>query len=161
MLRSALVLALLATATVHAEGDGPGPYEAKIRRNVGVGLGTRIFGHVGDGLAFQILAATTNGSFGNQTFAISSGTLGADQPNRIARLELNDYLRKNMDNVARDIAAGAGESLEAILDILAVPNRLRPSVASRMQSKFAAIYAEKTVTSDVVADRLMVLAQPA
>ena len=47
--------------------------------NVGIGLGTEIFkGH--DGLMSQTAAATTNGIFGNQTFAITSGTLGAEKP---------------------------------------------------------------------------------
>ncbi len=43
--------------------------------NVGCGLGSAIWAGQ-KGIAPQILAATTNGTSANQTFGITSGTLG-------------------------------------------------------------------------------------
>src|SRR5690606_21045070 len=44
----------------------------------GCGLGSKLF-EGQRGVAPQVLAVTTNGTFGNQTFGISSGTLGCNQ----------------------------------------------------------------------------------
>lgn len=132
-----------------------GPYEARIRGNVGVGLGTRLWGNIGDGLACQVLAATTNGCCGNQTFAVTSGTLGAKQPGDVAKNELTDYLHDNMDTTARAIASGRGEAMDAVLDILAVPAERRESVASHLQASFSSIYTSQNVTHDVVAQRIL------
>nr|WP_320131642.1 DUF3015 family protein [uncultured Holophaga sp.] len=149
---SASLACLLAAGTLCAQS---GPHEAAIRRNVGVGLGTTIWGNVGDGLLCQILAATTNGSCGNQTFAVSSGTLGANQPSHIVRNELTDYLKDNMDTTARAIARGRGESLDAVMDILAVPAERRTQVASALQAHFTEIYPVADTTHDQVAERIM------
>ena len=47
--------------------------------NVGsCGLGSKVF-EGQKGIAPQVLAVTTNGTFGNQTFGITSGTLGCTQ----------------------------------------------------------------------------------
>lgn len=157
-LRRALsALALFGFSVTLCAGE-VGPYEAKIRRNVGVGLGTKIFGKIGDGLMSQACAATTNGSFGNQTFAVTSGTLGADEPGKVARLELTNYMHDHMDTVARDVAAGRGEGLETVLDILAVPTERRSEVTIRLQSSFADIYTSDDITHDVVAERIATLA---
>ena len=64
------VLFLMASGTVLAGAT---------RENCGCGLGTMLFDGA-DGLAQQVLAATTNGFLGTQTFGISSGTLDCDLP---------------------------------------------------------------------------------
>ena len=64
-MRTPFLLATLACASLSA---------GNLESNVGVGVGTMIFKGK-DGLCSQVCAATTNGIFMNQTFAISSGTL--------------------------------------------------------------------------------------
>jgi hypothetical protein len=145
-----LALGLAGAATAVEQGK----YEAAIRENVGVGLGTIIWGNFGDGLISQVCAATTNGTFWNQTFAVTSGTLGAKKADKIARQELREYIRGNMDVVARDVAAGRGESLDAVMDIMAVDAARREEMAGRLQASFGEIYASDTVTHDVVAERM-------
>lgn len=159
-LRTKLIpVALLGAASLLAADSGP--HEAAIRRNVGVGIGTTIWGNVGDGLLCQILAATTNASCGNQTFAVSSGTLGASQPHKVVQNELTDYLKDNMDTTARSIAAGRGESLEAVMDILAVPTERRAKVAGSLQAHFSDIYTSQDITHEKVAERIMSAASAA
>ena len=68
--------------------------------NTGCGLGYIIFKGK-DGLVSQTFAATTNGTFGNQTFGISSGTSECDRPsNFTANEKLNKFASDNMDNLA-------------------------------------------------------------
>ncbi len=117
---------------------------ADLKSNVGVGLGTVIFeGH--DGLISQVCAATTNGIYGNQTFAISSGTLGAEQPTELwASKQLNDFVAENMNSLAQDIAQGQGESLEAICSILGVDDS--KTFNSTLQDNFSKIYTSDEIT---------------
>jgi len=59
---------------------------------VGCGLGYMVFKGK-DGLLSQTCAATTNGTFGNQTFGISTGTLECDRPsNFTANEKLNKFV---------------------------------------------------------------------
>ena len=121
--------------------------------NVGIGLGTIIFeGH--DGLVSQVCAATTNGLFGNQTFAISSGTLGAEKPAELwAKEQMNEFIKGNMDNVAMAIAMGEGESVDTIADILKVEDK--EAFKTSLQENFQSIYTNEEVTHVEVVNNIM------
>jgi len=130
--------ALLAAACgmVHADD---------LQDNVGIGVGTLIF-RGQDGLAQQVLAATTNGISG-QTFAISSGTLGAKQPDSIVKREtLKKFVAENMDNLARDMATGKGETLNTLADLMAVPTEERTQFGKKLQANFGKIYTSMDIT---------------
>ncbi len=117
--------------------------------NVGIGLGTTVFeGH--DGLVSQVCAATTNSLFGNQTFAITSGTSGAAKPGQFwASKQLNDFVEENMDSLAQDIAQGQGESLEAICSILQIEDQ--DAFNATLQENFGEIYTSDAIThTDVI-----------
>lgn len=134
--------ALLATVGLHAADD--------LRDNVGIGLGTIIF-QGQSGLLSQICAATTNGSFGNQTFAITTGTLGARKWNGIvSNGQVQGFVKDNMDQLAREIAAGQGESVDTLAALLEIPAAERPAFARNLQTRFDAIYTSPTVTSSEV-----------
>ncbi len=117
-----------------------------LEHNVGIGLGTMIFqGH--DGLVQQVLAATTNGIFGNQTFAISSGTLGARQPESLVKNEeLRHFVADNLDSLAQDIARGRGETLVAVADLMGVPKAKRAAFDKKLQKNFSTIFPSAEVT---------------
>src|SRR5512139_2983955 len=93
---------------------------ASARSNTGCGLGTVMWGNKADGSVMsQSLQATTNGLFGNQTFGITTGTLECGQPHNVVNNEhLNRFVQSNMDNLARDIAKGRGEHLDAFAELL-------------------------------------------
>src|SRR5690606_16700117 len=94
-----------------------------------------------DGLLFQVLAVTTNGTFGNQTFGITSGTLNCDKPSRFAsREQINNYVADNMDNLANDIAKGQGEYLNTLAVLMEVPEGSRANFYATLQSNFSRIY---------------------
>ncbi len=128
---------------------------SEMRDNVGVGLGTMLWEPAGDGLLSQICAATTNASFGNQTFAITSGTSNAKKPSNITSNKLyREFIHDNMDKLARDISTGSGETLEALAEIAAIPQDKRDSFARTLQSNYGKIYTSAKVTDKEVAVNL-------
>ena len=81
--------------------------------STGCGLGSMAW-RGQSGTAPQILAVTTNGSFGTQTFGISSGTSGCDQNGRITggtqRMVLN-FLENNMSSMRLTLPAARAKPL--------------------------------------------------
>ena len=77
--------------------------------STGCGLGSIVFKGQ-SGTIPQLLAVTTNGTFGTQTFGISSGTSGCDQNGRISggNGRIFVFLEKNLEQFAIDAARGQG-----------------------------------------------------
>ncbi len=123
-----------------------------LRDNVGVGLGT-IACESKEGLISHVCAATTNGIYGNQTFAITSGTSGAKPWHGLVRREaLQRFIADNMDVLAREIAMGRGEHLDALTELLAVPAVRQAAFRRQLQASFDRIYSSGAVTHlDVLA----------
>ncbi len=116
------------------------------RDNCGCGLGTLLFEGKG-GLVQQILAATTNGSFGTQTFGISSGTLECNQPSKFASNEqLNNFVAENMDNLAKDAAMGQGEYVDTLAVLMGVSSSSRAEFSQMLQDNFSNIFTEASVS---------------
>lgn len=117
------------------------------KTNTGCGLGYMIFKGK-DGLVSQTCAVTTNGTFGNQTFGITSGTSECDQYKKFYTSErLNIFVADNMDNLAKDIAQGSGEYLNTLAVLMEVPEGQRADFYSRLQGNFSQIYTSDQVTS--------------
>ena len=90
-----------------------------LRDNVGVSLGTIIF-EGNDGLLSQICAATTNGIFSSQTFAITRHLEARDFDGFVNRRKVEDYVKDNMDTLAREMATGQGETLTGLASLMGV-----------------------------------------
>jgi len=155
-----IVCTIVCFAALCAQAQSPAvAYAETPKNNVGIGIGTMIFNGQ-EGLLSQICAATTNGCFGNQTFAISSGTLGAEQPKSLVRNEtLKIFVANNMDNLARDIAVGKGESLDTVAELLSVPADRKGAFCKRAKASFATIYGSEKVTHTDVLQALNELAK--
>ena len=128
--------------------------------NCGCGLGTLLWEGKSDGSVIsQSLQATTNGTFGNQTFGISSGTLGCEQPANILK---NDralaFTRDNLDSLARDIAFGRGETLDAMAELIEVPSAGRGAVYGRLQANFDSIFNTGEESAAAVLDSIISIA---
>ncbi len=121
-------------------------YAGSPKDNCGCGWGTMIF-EGKTGLVHQVLAATTNGSFGNQTFGISSGTAECEKAASFAsNAPLNRFVADNMDNLARDIAMGQGEYLDTLAALMEVPMGEREDFSVTLQANFPEIYPADSVT---------------
>src|SRR5437016_4306155 len=63
-------------------------------------------------IAPQVLMATTNGTFGSQTFGISTGTSGCTNDGTIMASEkVNVFAALNFENLSQEMAQGQGEHL--------------------------------------------------
>lgn len=107
--------------------------------STGCGLGSMAW-RGQSGVAPQVLAVTTNVSFGNQTFGISSGTSGCDQNGRVTggtgKMALA-FLENNMEQFAMDAAAGRGETIETLAGILNVDSS---ELGANAQQNFAVLF---------------------
>ncbi len=86
-------------------------------KSAGCGLGSLVIQD--DGIA-QIFAATTNGTSGNQTFAITSGTSNCGGRGGFAKADAQKemYVSANYDAITQEMAQGRGEHLNALANLM-------------------------------------------
>jgi hypothetical protein len=147
----AVVALFMLTATAFAAAGA-----GDAHMNTGCGLGTMLFKNNGDNSTLiQTFQATTNGIFGNQTFGITTGTSECKHPSQFASNErMNEFVLANMDNLAKDIAMGKGETLDAFAELMGVPVEKRPEFAAKLQSSFGKIYTSDHVVMANVMDNI-------
>ena len=122
--------------------------------DIGCGLGTQIWTG-SKGIAPKVLGATTNGSFGNQTFGITSGTIGCRQGGTVtADAKVQIFAGSNLDRLARDMAQGGGETLDAFASLLGIRTEDRPAFFRLTQARFAELYAGDSVAAGAMLDSL-------
>jgi Protein of unknown function (DUF3015) len=134
------VLAVLSAGPAFAQGlKGTGAYGA-----AGCGLGSLAFGNQPG--AVQILAATTNGTFGNQTFAITTGTSNCGAG--LMAQGTKNFVEANREVLAKDISRGQGEAIGALTVINACQDSAK--VGAALQKSFSAIFPTESASNDEV-----------
>ncbi|MCW5830491.1 MAG: DUF3015 family protein [Deltaproteobacteria bacterium] len=103
------------------------PAEAAKYGMAGCGLGSIIFASgqdadkaINDQRVKQVLAATTNGTFGTQTFGITTGTSNCTSGGTARNEEAEQmmFAEANFKQIARDMANGGGEYVTAFSALL-------------------------------------------
>lgn len=123
-----------------------------VRDNCGCGLGTMVLKDSEPTVLIQVVATFLNGICANQTFGITSGTLECTPAQSIASNQrIRTYVTANMDQLAVDIAVGQGSTLNALADLMEVPQSDRGALFTKMQSNFDRIF----TTADLSADTLV------
>jgi len=142
----AAALTMISAGTVYADA------------NTGCGLGSLLWAGKANTTVSQAFQATTNGTFGNQTFGITTGTLGCSTPAKFVKSEeLNRFVKSNIDNLATDIARGHGENLDAFAELLQVPVEKRAEFAAKLQSNFAKVFtSDQVVLAEVIDNTITV-----
>lgn len=120
----------------------------------GCGVGAMIWKGQ-SGIAPHVLAATTNGTFGNQTFGMTTGTLGCQTNQSVQSMAM--YMESNIDKVARDMSRGSGENLETLAVLLGVDEADRDSFRKALQDNFATIFPSSDTTSGEAVDAIVAL----
>jgi hypothetical protein len=121
----------------------------------GCGLGAVLLGDKPG--AIQILAATLNGSFGSQTFGITTGTLNcgpaaAEQVTQRTQV----FVEANREVLAKDISRGQGETIVNLAAIAGCGNA--DAVGATLQGKFGTIFpSEQTPSTEVTKSLLETL----
>ncbi|WP_067214946.1 DUF3015 domain-containing protein [Marinomonas gallaica] len=138
-MKKVILSAMLATASVSSfAAYGP----------AGCGLGTEVVFQNADEWHEHVLAATTNGTSGNQTFGMTSGTLGCDVPDAPLAGGVAMFINDNLEPLAVDSAKGDGETLNALADLIGVQGNDKASFNQVMQSNFDTIFASAEVTPE-------------
>ncbi len=101
----------------------------------------------------HVLAATTNGTFGNQTFGMTFGTSGCDTSKSIEFAA--QFINNNIDRVAADMAAGQGESLDALASLLKIDSAEQNHFKQLVKSNFETIFSSSSVSADEVYQALV------
>ncbi len=115
----------------------------------GCGLGSMAFGAQPGGI--QILAATTNGILGNQTFGITFGTLNCG-PGLLAQGTRN-FVEANREALAKDVARGEGEAIGALTWINGCADSR--AVGAALQARFGAIFPAERATDEEVTSAIL------
>ena len=135
------------------------PSFAVDKSNTGCGLGYMVFKDSKDSVLTEILAVTTNGTSGSQTFGITSGTSECKKPKTYVKNDkLFKFVSDNMDQLASDIASGSGETLETVAELMNIPKEKRAKFFLKAQENFDKIYSNENVQSADVIDKLAAIA---
>lgn len=144
LLPSLLLAALIAPSMLFV------PSMASADNIGGCGWGSKLFSGQ-RGIAPQVLAVTTNGTSGNQTFGISSGTSGCTQDGAVnSNWKTAAYVGENMNKLALDVSRGEGESLSSLASLAGVSQEDKAHFNSTLKSNFAQIFPSADVTSEKV-----------
>jgi hypothetical protein len=125
--------------------------------NIGnCGWGSKLFDGQ-SGIAPQVLGATTNGTFGNQTFAITSGTSGCTQDGAVkSNWKTALFIDGNKEMLARDMSVGSGETLDSLAHLMGVEAQDRAAFNQVAKENLWKIFAADS-TADIMANFRQVL----
>ncbi len=124
---------------------------AGVNDQTGCGLGAMLIKD--DSSAVMLaLQATTNGTSGNQTFGITSGTLGCKKVKFVMNERAEKFVAANMDTLAKEMAAGHGEAIDTLAELLQVEDKAAFAVA--LQKNYSKIYTSKNATMADVLDNI-------
>lgn len=124
----------------------------------GCGWGSMIF-EGKDGLVSNVLAATTNGILGNQTFGMTTGTAGCDASKPVTTSAADKFLDSNIEKVAKDMATGQGESLSTLASLMGISEADKSHFYSVTQKNFGTIFSKADSTSKEVLESLKTVMQ--
>jgi hypothetical protein len=116
----------------------------------GCGLGSMLFGRQ-TGM-IQVLAATTNGTFGSQTFGITSGTSNCTETGAGPKTS-KAFIETNKEAVAKDISRGQGETIVSLTTLAGCQDSKR--VGAVLQTDFAKIFPSAKVTGSQAGDNVL------
>lgn len=146
VLLSLFVLSVIAPSVVLARGSHP---------MAGCGLGYVLLSNKDNSKVTQILGATTNGTSGNQTFGISSGTSGCTEDGAVKIVkEAEVFADVNLESLRRDMAAGDGEFVRAFASLIATDASKVPSLVKVFHAEYASLFSTTTTTSAELLERV-------
>ncbi|WP_369600098.1 DUF3015 family protein [Hahella sp. SMD15-11] len=121
----------------------------------GCGLGTAVVFKNPQSWVEHVLAATTNGTSGNQTFGMTSGTLGCEDAGGPLAARVGEFLNSNLDQLAMDSAAGEGESLAALAELIGIQQQDEGLFKAQVKANFDRIFSSERTNSGDVYDALV------
>ncbi len=108
----------------------------------GCGLGKLAWGDYKNqkSIAPQVMMATTNGTFGSQTFGISSGTSGCTNDGSVmAQHKTTLFAELNFEDLSQEMAQGRGEHLASLATLMGVPADQQAAFFALSQERYQEI----------------------
>jgi hypothetical protein len=131
--------------------------------NIGsCGWGSKLF-HGEKGIFPQALGGTTNATFGNQTFGVTSGTSGCTQDGAVSsNWKSSMFIDGNKQKLARDMSVGSGEALDSLAHLLGVEAQDRAAFIQITKTNVARIFPSENASTEqvVVALREVLASDP-
>jgi hypothetical protein len=91
-------------------------------------------------IAPQVLMATTNGTFGSQTFGISTGTSGCTNDGKVmSEHKTTMFAQLNFENLSQEMAQGQGEHLASLATLMGVPAEHQPAFFALTQERYTSL----------------------
>lgn len=141
-MKKIIMASVLATASVSSFAVVPGGDSC--------GWGNMLF-EGQSGLPIHVVASITNGTSGNNTLGMTSGTNGCSAEGTLTyggKSMVN--LSAIMDEFSEDVARGDGEALTAVAVSLGVQGPDREHFKTLMHDNFATLFPSDTVTAEQV-----------
>ena len=101
------------------------------------------------GLGMHIIASTTNGTSGNATFGMTSGTNGCSANGKLTYGGAS-MIGSIMDEFSQDVAMGKGEALNAVAVMMGVAPEDRDTFAEVTHKNFNVIFPTENTTAKEV-----------
>jgi hypothetical protein len=138
ILLTAVVLGAFASAAM-AAGYGA----------AGCGLGSLVFQ---ENNPTQILAATTNGTFGSQTFGMTFGTSNCNNEGLVKlSMARESFIEANYKDLSRDAAKGSGEYVNSLAKLYGYTPETAVKFAQLLQKNHTVIFAANDAQTAVTA----------
>lgn len=120
---------------------------AAMAGDAGCGLGSMIIKQ--NTKVMQVLAATTNGSFGSQTFGITFGTSGCTASGLVMNeKQIQYFVEVNQEELTRDMAQGRGEKISTLAALNGCMSSDEVSAfAAKAQASFKTIVPAAKITA--------------
>jgi len=91
-------------------------------------------------IAPQVLMATTNGTFGSQTFGISSGTSGCTNDGKImGDSKTVMFAELNFNDLSQEMAQGQGEHLASLASLMGIPADKQEEFFAMTQERYTSL----------------------
>ena len=140
----------LAGSNARAEDVQTNPTSQRPYGTAGCGLGSMLF-HDKPGIV-QVLAATTNGTFGTQTFGITTGTSNCEDT-KSSSAAAKAFIQANREAVSKDIARGSGETISSLSTLAGCSDS--NAVGATLQREFKSIFPNEKVSDVQVSDAVV------
>lgn len=106
-------------------------------------------------IAPQVMMATTNGTFGSQTFGISFGTSGCTNDGKVmAEHQTSLFVASTFETLSEEMARGGGEHLTALAILMGVPAEHHAAFFAMSQRHYHALVQAGEISSVAVVKAL-------
>jgi hypothetical protein len=140
MMKKLIGTAILMAASSSAYAVAPG--------GGGCGWGNLLF-EGQTGTASHVIAVTTNGTSGNNTFGMTTGTNGCETDGSLT-YGGSSLFAGIMNEFSEDVAAGQGEALNAVAVMMGVQPEDRATFAQVTHKNFNVLFPREDVTAEEV-----------